>query len=102
MDLQKLNASSIVKRKPSIKVADLPVEMPQRIFTAKIVKGKFGEAVLLALGDKVSFLPHRVTEAYRPHLEECSSGKYAIVFKGLIDIGKPNLVVSFEIVQNKE
>lgn len=101
MDLKALNKNSLIeKREPAIKLKDLPENEKFKIFGAKIIKSRYGETILLNLGERDVFLPQRVTEDYRKHIEHFSSQKYAIVFKGLVDLGLKQRAASFEVVEN--
>ncbi|CAH1113851.1 unnamed protein product [Psylliodes chrysocephalus] len=103
MDVNFLNKVSFMKEnKQVVKLSDLPLNLPQKNFGAKITKGRFGDAVLLELEESVTFLPQRVTESYRPNLRHFIPEKYSIIFKGTVDVGKTNPALSFLIVENNQ
>lgn len=98
MDLKMLNkTSSLTELKPQIKIRELPIDVPFVILEAKIVKGKFGDSVLLELEDKVVFLPSRVTDCFKKNLEKFQSNKYTITFKGEEQVGSYQPAAKFEI-----
>lgn len=100
MDLRKLNNVSLLETKPNIKLANFPINVPRPIFSARLVKTKFGETILLEFEDSTTFLPKRVVPLIRDNLENFTSGKYCLVFKGLEDVNKPSLGASFEFIEN--
>ncbi|CAH1972099.1 unnamed protein product [Acanthoscelides obtectus] len=84
MDLSKINqASSLADLKPSIKLWELPINVPYLILGAKMTKGKFGESVLLDLEKNVVFLPGRLTQAFKSEIEKFKAAKYTVTFTGL-------------------
>ncbi|KAG5865133.1 hypothetical protein JTB14_030206 [Gonioctena quinquepunctata] len=100
MDLKALNSISLLEKnipKPVIKLQDLIVGDPQKIYSAKLVQTKFGETVLLELEKNVVLLPQRVVAEYKPYVSLFSERKHAIIFRGNIDVGKPQPAASFEI-----
>ncbi|KAG5862091.1 hypothetical protein JTB14_006727 [Gonioctena quinquepunctata] len=95
----KIKESNIPK--PVIKLKNLIVGKQYKIHTAELVQTKFGEAVLLELKKHVVFLPQRVTDEYKPQIANFSPEKYAVIFRGTEDVGKPYPAASFEIVESK-
>ncbi|XP_050509174.1 uncharacterized protein LOC114338412 [Diabrotica virgifera virgifera] len=89
-----------IDKKPVIKLKDLTRDTPFKINAAKVVKAKYGEAVILELEENVVFLPHRVTKDYVPYLQEFSTKRYSLVFRGLQDIGNIHPAAKFEIVES--
>ncbi|CAH1106787.1 unnamed protein product [Psylliodes chrysocephalus] len=103
MNLSELNKCSLIgekANKPVVKLSTLPLDIPHTILAAKITKGKFGESVLVELDHAVTFLPNRVTELYRPSIKHFTASRYAIVYRGAVDTGKPQPAASFEIIEN--
>ncbi|KAG5864115.1 hypothetical protein JTB14_018088 [Gonioctena quinquepunctata] len=104
MDLKALNSISLLDSnipKPVIKLKNLIVGKQYKIHTAELVPTKFGGTVLLESEEHVVFLPQRVTDEYKPHIANFSPGKYAVIFRGTKDVGKPYPAASFEIVESK-
>ncbi|KAG5877937.1 hypothetical protein JTB14_006844 [Gonioctena quinquepunctata] len=97
MNFQALNNCSMIAER------DLPKEIPQPIEEGRIVETKFGESVLLELGDgQVVFLPQRVTVTYSPYIEHFSTKKYCLVFRGCINTEKQYPVASFQIMEQPQ
>ncbi|CAH1103850.1 unnamed protein product [Psylliodes chrysocephalus] len=100
MNLIELNKVSLVERKETIKISELPLNKPIKISKEKIVNTKYGDAVLLKLVDKAIFLSQRVTETYRPHFDEFANQLYSIIYRREIAIEKPSPLASFEIIKH--
>lgn len=81
-------SSSLVEEKPLLKVQELPQEEKFKIIGLKIVNTRFGEAILAELDHSKVFLPKRVTEVYKAHLEEFSKNTYFLEYLGLQELPK--------------
>lgn len=102
MDLKQLNNhTKFAEKKPTKKLGDLKIREPHPIVSARIVKTKFGEAILLELTDSVVFLPSRVTDAYRSQTQYLVNEKYSLIFEGAIDVGKPQPAQIFSLEETK-
>lgn len=101
MDLQKLNEVSLLETKAVVKLAELPVNIPQPIYGAQLIKTKFGETVLLEFEEKKAFLPKRVVPLMKDNLTQFTDGKYSIVYEGLKDVKKPSMGVLFQFVETE-
>lgn len=99
MDLKTLNKNSFIQKKPVAKLNTLAIDEKIKTKSAKIVRTKYGNTVVLELEESVVFLPKRVTETYSVFVEYFSNEQYYHIFKGEIDLGKPRTPLSFEIVQ---
>lgn len=99
MDLTMLNASCLAEIKPIIKLQDLELGSLYPIYKAKLVTSQFGSCICLELENKITFLPKRVTNDFEPLLSNFIDGRYAVVFRGLRNIGKPHPLIQFEIVE---
>lgn len=103
MDLKKLNSISLLEVKPNVKLSEFPLNVPLPILSTKLVKTKFGETILLDFEDRTTFLPKRVAPLIRDnYLEKLTDGKYCLIFKGMKDVNKPALGISFEFIENED
>lgn len=102
MDFTKLNKTCLLDNiKPIIKTADLPLNEPVPILSAKLVNTKYGETILAEFENNSTFLPKRVVSLMKSNLTQFTDGKYSIVFRGLKNVNKPSLGVTFEIVESE-
>lgn len=101
MDLNKINSASLLEAKEVIKLSDFTPNVPLPIQSAKLVKTKFGESILLEFEDRITFLPKRVVSTLKNHLDEFSNGKYSIVFEGLKDVRMPSMGVIFKFIESE-
>lgn len=101
MDLSIINSACVAEQKPVVSLKDLPINQPHPILSAKETDTRFGKSILLDLGEKVVFLPKRVTDIIRPNLVEFVCGKYSVVFLGTEDVGKRNPITLFKIEQSQ-
>lgn len=101
MNLSEINSCCLLEGtdKPAVKLYELEVGLKNPIVSAKKTNSKYGTSILVELPTSVVFLPKRATKSLEDHLEELGSGKYFLVFRGQKDVGQPNLVSLFEIVE---
>lgn len=76
-NLTDMNKPGIVELKQVVKLEDLLLYTRYPIVGAKIVRSKFGEAVLLELenGNFKCFSPKKVTDNFEQQIENSSAGK---------------------------
>lgn len=101
MDLENLNKVSLLETKEVVKLTEFPLNVPQPIYKAQIIKTKFGETVLLELEEKKTFLPKRVLPQMKDNLLQFTEGKYSVVYQGLKDVKKPSMGVLFQFIESK-
>lgn len=101
MDLNEVNAVSLLEAKPITRIAELQLNTPHPIYGAEIINTKFGETILLELKDSKTFLPNRMLPLLKNKLEDFRGGKYSLVFKGLKEVNKPSKGVQFEFIESK-
>lgn len=89
MSVEKLNEISELKSfKPTRKISDLKKEKEYQIIGIKILKTKFGKAVLCELLEYSIWLPRRYLSYFEnANLEEYSLGKHYIIYNGLKTFG---------------
>lgn len=97
--LSKINNKSLIEdRKATKSIGELEEDKKYKIQKARLVNTKFGPSVILELEDFLTFLPKRLTEPYKEHTDELSTGNYSLIFRGKKDTGKAHQAISFEIV----
>lgn len=101
MDLTKFNKVSLLETKEVVKLCDLPINVPQTIYSVQLMTTKYGETALIELTDNKVFLPKRVVPLIRENLQDFDGGKYSIVYKGLKDVKKPSMGTIFELVKSE-
>lgn len=101
MNLTKLNSVALLETKEVVKLTELPINIPQAIYSVQLMTTKFGEIALIELKEKRVFLPKRVVPIIKENLQEFDTGKYSIVYKGLKDVKKPSQSIIFEFVKSE-
>lgn len=102
MNFEKLNKTCLLDSiKSIIKTNELPVNEPIPILSAKIVKTKYGETVLIELENNCTFLPKRVLPFMKDNLSQFTDSKYSIIFRGQKDVNKPTPGITFEFVESE-
>lgn len=103
MDIQLLNRYSLLENvKPIVKLTELPINTPVAILSAKIVKTRFGETVLLEFANAKTFLPKRMVPLMRDHIDNFADSKYSFIFEGLMQVGNPRLGSKFRFIEHNE
>nr|WP_253308880.1 hypothetical protein [Rickettsia endosymbiont of Ceutorhynchus assimilis] len=101
MDLKSINETCLFKdQKTLVKLQDMEPGRKYPIFSAKKTQSKFGPSILIELDDKAVFLPKRTTKSLEDHIEQFIDGKYSIIYRGQKDVGRPNQISLFEIVES--
>ena len=95
--ISELNKVKITADLPLIKIYDLPIKKKFQITFAKLLKTKYGNSVLLGLGDECStFLPKKYSELIKPKSIPELIGKFMMVDSlKMISENKQTVYLSF-------
>lgn len=81
--LGELNSNQ-VQYKPTRKMADMEINTPYKIYSARRCLTKFGERVILDLGDYQMFLPPRYAKTTEQSINQLNEQRFSVINKGSV------------------